>query len=74
MLVSLKSARIFRGGAGDRIGHLLFATLPHHPGIRQLLRADMVMRTLQVNRARDFPASYSTSFNEVKGVKRAPRY
>ena len=62
-----------RGCAGKWISHLLFATHPHHPGIRQLLRADLVMRTLLVNRSRDFRASYSTSFHEVKGVKRAPR-
>ena len=75
MLARLKSSADFlRGCAGKRIGHLLFATHPHHPGIRQLLRADMVMRTMLVNRARGFRASYSTSFDEVKGVKRAPRY
>jgi hypothetical protein len=28
----------FEGCAGKRIGHSLFATLPHYPGIRELLR------------------------------------
>jgi hypothetical protein len=61
-----------RGCVLPVIAHSFLATHPH-PGIRQLLRADMVMRTLLANRARDFRASYSTSLNEVKGVKRAPR-